>query len=154
MFSNAVFTTCDHNLLPSEVFRLSCAFKQYLLFVVSEQAGSSITALLLEDPVREIPVVVIDEFDVRGYHFYNHQPNIDETIRVYPDDDPMSLIHDRYDIAAKTVGTGLKIGNVPKFMSKFTYYFLRHGGVAHGTVLGERQYSWDLQQGGLQIPTL
>ena len=31
---------------------------------------------------------------------------------------------------------------------------LRHGGVVRGTVLGERQYPWDLQQGGLQIPTL
>ena len=66
----------------------------------------------------------------------------------------MSLIHDRYAFAVKTVGTGRKIGHVPKFMSKFTYYFLRHGGVVRGTVLGERQYSWDLQQGGPQIPTL
>ena len=66
----------------------------------------------------------------------------------------MSLIHDPYAIAVKTVGTGRKIGRVPKFMSKFAYYFLRHGGVVRGTVLGERQYSWDLQQGGLQIPTL
>ena len=125
---------------------------------MSEQAGSSITAHLLEDPVREIPVVVIHEFDgeicVRGYHFYNHQPNIGETLRVYPDDDHISLIHARYAIAVKTVGTGRKIGHVPKFMSKFTYYFVRHGGVVRGTVLAERQYSWDLQQGGLQIHTL
>ena len=88
------------------------------------------------------------------YHFYNHQPNIGETLRVYPDDDPMSFIHDRYAIAVKTVGTGHKIEHVQKFMSKFTYYFLRHGGVVRETVLGERQYSWDLQQGSLQIPTL
>ena len=118
----------------------SCAFKQYLLFLMSEQAGISIRALLLEDPVRQILVVVTHEFDaeiwVRGYHFYNHQPNIGETLRVYPDDDPMSLIHDRYDTAVKTVRTGRKIGHVPKFMSKFTYYFLGHGGVVRGTVLG------------------
>jgi len=34
-------------------------------------------------------------------------------------------------------------------MSRLTYYFTKHGGVVRVTVLGERQYSWDLQQGGL-----
>ena len=120
---------------------------------MSVQAGS-IMSLLLEDPGREIPVVITQEFDVeicvRGYHFYNHQPNIGEKVVAFPDDDPMSLIHDRYAIAIKTVGTGRKIGHVPKFMSRFTYYFLRHGGVVNGTILGEKQYSWDLEQGGLQ----
>ena len=52
----------------------------------------------------------------------------------------MSLIHDRYAIAVKTVGTGRKIGHVPKFMSKFAYYFLRHGGVVRGTVLGDCRF--------------
>ena len=72
----------------------------------------------------------------------------------YPDDDTMSLVHDRYSIAMKTEEGERKVGPVPKFMSKFTHYFIRHGGVVRGKVVGEREHSWDLEQGGLQIPTL
>ena len=59
----------------------------------------------------------------------------------YPDDDPMSLVHDRYSMAVKTEEGERKVGHVPKFMSKFTYYFIRHGGVVRGKVVGEREHS-------------
>ena len=71
----------------------------------------------------------------------------------FREDDPISLIHDRYAIAVKmTGGDGRKIGRVPKFLSRFLHYFLRHGGTVTGGVTGTRQYSFDLEQGGLQIP--
>ena len=72
----------------------------------------------------------------------------------YPDDDPMSLVHDRYSIAMKMEEGERKVGHVSKFMSKVTYYFIRHGRVVSGKVVGEREHSWDLEQGGLQITSL
>ena len=47
---------------------------------------------------------------------------------------------------------GRKIGHVPKFMSQCLYHFLRHGGTVTGRVTGNREYSFDLPQGGLQVP--
>ena len=31
-----------------------------------------------------------------------------------------------------------------KFMSRFTYYFIRNGGLFYWKVLGERLYRWDI----------
>ena len=50
----------------------------------------------------------------------------------------MSLVHDRYPIAMKTEEGERKVGRVPKCMSKFTYYFIRHGGV-RGKVKNQKQ---------------
>ena len=47
-----------------------------------------------------------------------------------------------------------KVGHFRKFNSKFTYYLIRHGRVVGAKIVGEREHSWDLEQGGLQIPTL
>ena len=81
------------------------------------------------------------------------QPDIGIVLNFSAEDDPLSLIHDRYAIAVKTAdGDGRKIGHVPKFMSRFVYYFLRHGRTVTGRVIGSREYSFDLEQGGLQIP--
>lgn len=49
----------------------------------------------------------------------------------------------QYTVAVKAVGTRQKIIYIPEFMLRLTY-FMRHGGV----VFDEREYSWDLQQGG------
>ena len=63
----------------------------------------------------------------------------------YPDDEPMSLVHDRYSITIKTDEGERKVGHVPKFISKFTYYLIRHGRVVRAKVVDEREYSWDLE---------
>ena len=111
----------------------------------------------MEDQESDIQLIITKAFEVeicvRGYHFYKEQPLLGEKLITYMDDDPMCLILDRYAVAVKVMVTGGKIGHVPKFMSKLTYYFIKHGGIVCGTVTGKRQYSWDLQQGGLQIPT-
>ena len=54
----------------------------------------------------------------------------------YPDDDPMSLVHDRYLIAMKTEEGERKVSHVPKIMSTYTHYFIRHGGVVREKVVG------------------
>ena len=111
--------------------------------------------LLTADIESEIPILhnISVDICVRGVHYYNIQPDIGIVLNFSAEDDPLSLIHDRYAIAVKTAdGDGRKIGHVPKFMSRFVYYFLRHGGTVTGRVIGSREYSFDLEQGGLQIP--
>ena len=49
---------------------------------------------------------------------------------------------------------GLTAGHVAQFMSKFTPFFIRHGGAVKGRVCGPRRCSEDLEQGGVEIPTI
>ena len=44
------------------------------------------------------------------------------------------------------------VGHIPKFMSKLTYFFLKHGGHIKCEITGGEKYSKDLEQGGLEIP--
>ena len=80
----------------------------------------------------EIPVLhdFCVDVCVRGVHYYKVQPDVGTIIDFAPETDPISLMHDRYAIAGKT--SERKIGHVPKFMSRFVFYFLRHGGTVTG----------------------
>ena len=48
------------------------------------EATCNVTELLLEDHAREIPLCIVQEFEVshcvRGYHFYRQQPRIGEKL--------------------------------------------------------------------------
>ena len=79
-------------------------------------------------------------------------PNLGVHLDFQAEDDPISLMHDRYAIAVKLAETGQKIGHVPQFISRFIFHFMRRGGHVTGAVSGAREFSWDLPQGGLQIP--
>lgn len=59
---------------------------------------------------------------------------------------------DRYAVAVKK-NTEI-VGHIPKSISKVCSLFLRRGGSISCTVVGGRQYSIDLPQGGLEIPCL
>ena len=119
-------------------------------------SGTTVVDLLTEDIGKEIPVMHIFDADicVRGVHYYKIQPDVGVMLDFYFEDEPTSLIHDRYAIAVKINGdsSGRKIGHAPKFISRFLYHFLRHGGTVTGCVIGAREFSFDLEQGGLQIP--
>ena len=93
----------------------------------------------VQDTELELPILVVRSFEVdvcvRGLHFFKNFPDVGTTLSVSPEDDPMSLVHDRYAIAVKTVDSR-KIGHVPKFMSRFVFFFLRHGGTVQLEVAG------------------
>ena len=100
--------------------------------------SATIIDLLTADIESEIPIMhnFSVEICVRGVHYYNIQPDIGIVLDLSAEDDPMSLIHDRYAIAVKTSdGDGRKIGSCIIFFD-----------------MGSREYSFDLEQGGLQIP--
>ena len=57
---------------------------------------------------------------------------------------------DRYAVAV--IKSGVVIGHLPRKISRACSIFLRRGGSLHCTVIGGRRYSYDLPQGGLEIP--
>ena len=97
-------------------------------------------ALLTKD--LEIPVILEREFSaaccIRGYHICNWAQwtaEIGSILTSEPKKRPGALV-----------------GHVPKFLSKLTFFFLKHGGTLTIKVTGERRCSFDLAQGGMEIP--
>ena len=51
-----------------------------------------------------------------------------------------------------TISLPYLFGHVPKFLSKLTFFFLKHGATLTVKVTGERRYYFDLPQGVMEIP--
>ena len=110
-------------------------------------------ALLTKD--LEIPIIL--EFSaaccIRGYHIYNWAQwtaEIGSILTSEPEKRPGALVEDRYAIAI--ISNNQTVGRVPKFLSNLTFFFLKHGGTLTVKVMGERRYSFDLAQRGMEIP--
>ena len=54
--------------------------------------------------------------------------------------------------AIAIISNNQTVGHVPKFLSKLTFFFLKHGATLTVKVTGERRYSFDLPQGDMEIP--
>ena len=111
-------------------------------------------ALLTKD--LEIPIILEREFSaaccIRGYHIYNWAQwtaEIGSILTSKPEKRTGALIDDRYAIAI--ISNNQTVGHIPKFLSKLTFFFLKHGGMLTVKVTGERRYSFDLAQGGMEI---
>ena len=95
----------------------------------------------------------MEEFEtsscIRGYHVYQDRwvPIIGERLEcTRQPENP----RDRYAIA---VCKGAEIvGHVPRYISTLCSLFIRRGGTLYAIVLGGRQYSKDLVQGGMEVP--
>ena len=88
---------------------------------------------------------------VRGYHYYQNiwDPVIDEVLAcVREDGNP----HDRYVVAVYK--DTRVVGHVARKISTVCYLFLRKGGAISCVVTDIRRYSYDLPQGGMEIPCL
>ena len=62
----------------------------------------------------------------------------------------MSLCNYKYAMVLKF--NDVFVGHVPKFLSKICYFYQKHGGTIIVRITGERQYSKDLVQGGMEFP--
>ena len=87
----------------------------------------SLVVLLLN--AKDIPILIEREFTVPG-----------------------ALVQDKHAIALKQ--KDVIVGHIPKFLSKITYFYLKHGGDLLVEITGKRQYSGDLPQGGMELPAL
>ena len=90
---------------------------------------------------------------VLGYHIFQSfwEAPVGSLLIAKHEDDAQSLIHDNFAIALVN-NNSVTIGYMPKFMSKLTYFFLKHGGHIKFEVTGGKKHSKDLEQGGLEIP--
>ena len=86
---------------------------------------------------------------IRGYHVYGTvwSSIIGEILNCERDRHSAS---DRYAVAV--MKTGFVVGLLPRKISRVCSLFLRRGGDIHCIVSGERRYSRNLPQGGLEIP--
>ena len=112
-------------------------------------------ALLTKD--LEIPIILEREFSaaccIRGYHIYNWTQwaaEIGSILTSKPEKRPDALVEDKYAIAI--ISNNQTVPHVPKFLSKLTFFFLKHGATLTEKVATERRYSFDLPQGGMEIP--
>ena len=86
---------------------------------------------------------------IRGYHVYQDRwlPIIGERLECRRE---TGNPRDAYAVA---MWKGDEIvGHVPRYISALCSLFIRHGGAVYSIVLGERRYSRDLPQGGMEIP--
>ena len=106
---------------------------------------------------EEIEVIIKKKFPfaveccVRGYHIFQSfwVAPVRSVLIAKHEDDPQSLIHDKFALVNKDSVT---VSHIPKFMSKLTYFFLKHGGHMKCEIIGGKEYSKDLELGGLEIP--
>ena len=114
----------------------------------------SLTDQILKSDV--IPIVIEKELEieccVRGHHVYENNWNAKTGSKLKPchEKRPSALVEDKYAMALKFNDT--TVGHVPKFLSKITYFFLKLGGDLTVKITGQRRYSRDLDQGGMELP--
>ena len=60
----------------------------------------------------------------------------------------------RYPFSVAVVRSGVTVGHVPRKISSTCSLFLRQGGMIDCRVTGQRRYSEDLSQGGMEIPCI
>ena len=83
----------------------------------------------------QVEVIIEKEFSfaveccVHGYHIFQSFwiAPVGSVLIAKHEDDPQSLIHDKFAIALVN-NDSVTVGYIPKFMSKLTFHFLKHGG--------------------------
>ena len=91
----------------------------------------------------------VTESMVRGYHIYQDvwTPVMGEHLQCVREEDNAE---DRYAVAVTK--DGVTVGHLPRRISTLASLFIRRGGIIRCSVTGNRRYSRDLAQGGMEIP--
>ena len=69
-------------------------------------------------------------------------------LKLGPETRAGSLVEDRHIMQFEDN----TVWHVPKFLSKLTYFFLKNGGTLCANVTGEISFSYNLDQGGMELP--
>ena len=103
-----------------------------------------------------IPIVFEKELEVEccvtGHHVYESHWDAKTGSNLKPchEKRPSALVEDKYAMALILNDT--TVGHIPKFLSKITYFFLKLAGDLVVKITGQRRYSRDLDQGGMELP--
>ena len=89
---------------------------------------------------------------IRGYHIYkdNWTPDLNNP-EVLSCTRESGNIHDLYAVAIRNITNDI-VGHVPRAISTLCSIFILQGGTIECEVTGDRRYSLDLPQGGLELP--
>lgn len=87
---------------------------------------------------------------IRGHHIYKSiwTTQINEILTCEVE---TGNIHDVYAVAVKRTTDLVTVGHVPRKISPVCCHFLRRGEISCA-VTGDRRHSYDLAQGGLEVP--
>ena len=88
---------------------------------------------------------------VRGYHVYQEIwiAAVGEELPCVRETD-----NHRDPFAVAVERSGVTVGHIPKKISSICSMFMRRGGMMNCRITGERRYSEDLSQGGLEVPCI
>ena len=88
---------------------------------------------------------------VRGYHIYKEiwTPTINEELLCRLEPGNIQDLH-----AVAIIKDEVVVGHIPRNISTLCSSFIRRGGLIMCKVVGDRRYSSDLIQGGLEIPCI
>ena len=87
---------------------------------------------------------------VRGYHHYKAIWDAAIDGEVLSCEREVGNVHDTFAVAVKK--DGIIVGHCPRKISSLCSIFIRRGGSITCQVNGNKRYSWDLPQGGLEVP--
>ena len=76
---------------------------------------------------------------VRGHHVYQKEweAEIGSKLTAQYETRPGALVQDKYAIVLEQ--KDVIVGHIPKFLSKITYFYLKHGGDLLVEIIGKRQ---------------
>ena len=106
--------------------------------------------------IMDVSYMLSFESMIGGYHEYRmiwNNPIAGEELPCYRE---LGNSHDPYAVAVKNFFAGEQkvVGHVPRRISAICSLFIRRGGDIRCQVTGDRRYSSDLLQGGLEIPAV
>ena len=112
--------------------------------------------LLLEEEIKiflEKEFVFAVNSCVHGYHVFKSfwDAPVGSVLSSKHGDDLKYLVHDKYDIALIN-SESVTVGHLPKFMSKLAHFFVKHAGKIRCEITDSKRYSYNLEQGSLEIP--
>ena len=89
---------------------------------------------------------------VRGYHYYKAIWEAAIDGEVLSCEREVGNVHDTFAVSVKK--DGIVVGHCPRKISSLCSIFIRRGGSITCQVNGNRRYSQDLPQGGLEVPCI
>ena len=73
-------------------------------------------------------------------------------MKAYQEARPGALVEVKHVMALKH--KEVIVRHVPKLLSKITYFYLKHDGDLLARIIGKKQFSKNLPQGGMELPIL
>ena len=143
-----IFTmlVCVKTTVYWEIYALQIFFAKRQFTEISKKKFANCLVVVVLEMEQRFSI----ESCVRGFHIYKDvwNPLLQEILSYSREP---GNVHDPYAVAVKT-GSSVIVGHVPRTISTLCSIFISQRGTITCQVTGERRYSHDLPQGGLELP--